>query len=78
MADTPAEVIAFLRDLASRAKPFAEKDMAALRAFAADELDIADMQPSGSGRRLRRTGSRMPTISHKPLLREDLADLLRQ
>lgn len=45
MADTPAEVIAFLRDLASRAKPFAEKDMAALRAFAADELDIADMQP---------------------------------
>ena len=45
MADTPAEVIAFLRDLASRAKPFAEKDLAALRAFAADELDIADMQP---------------------------------
>lgn len=45
MADTPANVIAFLRDLASRAKPFAEKDMKALRAFAAEELSIADMQP---------------------------------
>lgn len=45
MADTPANVIAFLRDLASRAKPFAEKDMKALRAFAAEELGIADMQP---------------------------------
>jgi oligopeptidase A len=34
MASSPAEVIAFLRDLARRARPFAEKDLAELREFA--------------------------------------------
>lgn len=34
MASSPAEVITFLRDLASRARPFAEKDLAELRDFA--------------------------------------------
>ncbi|MEG1454723.1 MAG: M3 family metallopeptidase, partial [Comamonas sp.] len=34
MAKSPAEVITFLRDLAHRARPFAEKDVADLRAFA--------------------------------------------
>lgn len=45
MAKTPAEVIAFLRDLARRARPYAEKDVADLRAFAAQELGLADPQP---------------------------------
>ena len=45
MADTPAQVLAFLRDMAKKAKPFAEKDMAELLAFARDELGIADFQP---------------------------------
>ena len=45
MADTPQEVIAFLRDLAARAKPYAQKDMDALRAFAAAELGIDDLKP---------------------------------
>lgn len=45
MADTPANVIAFLRDLASRAKPYAERDMAELKAFAADRLGIKDFAP---------------------------------
>ncbi len=45
MADTPAQVLAFLRELAAKAKPFAEKDMAELLAFARDELGIADFQP---------------------------------
>ncbi len=45
MADTPAQVLAFLRELAAKAKPFAEKDIAELRAFAKDELGIADFQP---------------------------------
>lgn len=45
MADTPKEVIAFLRDLASRAKPYAQKDMTALRAFAKETLGIGDLQP---------------------------------
>lgn len=45
MADTPANVIAFLRDLASRAKPYAERDMAELKAFAANRLGIKDFAP---------------------------------
>jgi len=45
MADTPEQVLAFLRDMAKKAKPFAERDMAELLAFAKDELGIADFQP---------------------------------
>jgi len=45
MADTPAQVLAFLRELAAKAKPFAERDVAELRAFARDELGIADFAP---------------------------------
>ncbi len=45
MADTPAQVLAFLRDMAAKAKPFAEKDIAELKTFARDELGLADFQP---------------------------------
>ncbi len=45
MAKSADEVLHFLRDLAARAKPFAEQEMAELRAFAATELGIADLQP---------------------------------
>ena len=45
MADSPAQVLAFLRELAAKAKPFAEKDIAELRAFARDELGMSDFQP---------------------------------
>ncbi len=45
MAKSPDEVITFLRDLAQRARPFAEKDVADLRAFAAEHLDLKDPQP---------------------------------
>jgi oligopeptidase A len=44
MAQSPAEVIRFLRDLAQRARPHAEKDLADMRAFAADQLGIAEPQ----------------------------------
>jgi oligopeptidase A len=44
MAHSPDQVLDFLRDLAHRARPFAEKDLAELRAFAAAELGLADMQ----------------------------------
>ena len=44
MADSPEQVITFLRDLAARARPYAEKDVADLRAFARSELGIADPQ----------------------------------
>ncbi|RFO98462.1 oligopeptidase A [Rhodoferax lacus] len=45
MAQSPEAVTTFLRDLAARAKPFAEKDLADLRAFARDHLGISDPQP---------------------------------
>ena len=44
MASSPSQVTDFLRDLARRARPFAEKDLAKLRAFATDELGMADLQ----------------------------------
>jgi oligopeptidase A len=44
MAESPERVIEFLEDLARRARPYAEKDLAELRAFAKDELGIPDMQ----------------------------------
>jgi len=44
MAGSPAEVMDFLRDLAARGRPRAEEEAAELRAFAADELGIADLQ----------------------------------
>ncbi|HCW95089.1 MAG TPA: oligopeptidase A, partial [Pseudomonas sp.] len=37
MAESPEQVLGFLRDLAVRSKPFAEKDLAELRAFAAEQ-----------------------------------------
>ena len=45
MAKSPDEVIAFLRDLARRARPFAEEDVKDLRAFAAENLSLKDPQP---------------------------------
>jgi oligopeptidase A len=45
MAQSPDEVIGFLRDLAQRARPYAEKDVADLRAFAASDLGLTDPQP---------------------------------
>jgi oligopeptidase A len=44
MAPNPEHVIEFLEDLARRARPFAEKDLAELREFAKTELGIEDMQ----------------------------------
>jgi oligopeptidase A len=45
MAKSPDEVVTFLRDLARRARPHALKDVADLRAFAAEELGNTDPQP---------------------------------
>jgi oligopeptidase A len=45
MAQSPERVLAFLRDLAARAKPAAEREFAELAAFAASELGIPDLQP---------------------------------
>lgn len=44
MANTPQQVMEFLRELARRARPHAERDLAELRAFAAGTLGLPDLQ----------------------------------
>ena len=44
MAESPQQVLDFLRDLAQRARPHAERDLAELRGFAAESLDLVDLQ----------------------------------
>ena len=44
MADSAAQVMEFLRDLGRRARPYAERDLAEVRAFARDELGLPDLQ----------------------------------
>lgn len=44
MAQSPKQVMDFLRDLARRARPHAEKDMAELREFARAECGLSDLQ----------------------------------
>lgn len=43
MADNPAQVLDFLTDLARRAKPQAERDLAELRAFAQSEFGVSSL-----------------------------------
>ena len=45
MAKSPDEVLAFLRDLARRSKPYAERDYAELTAFARDTLGLSELAP---------------------------------
>ena len=44
MAETPQQVVDFMRELAQRARPFAEKDLVELREFAKTKLNINDMR----------------------------------
>ncbi|MBL8444549.1 MAG: M3 family metallopeptidase, partial [Zoogloeaceae bacterium] len=45
MADSPEQVLDFLRELASKAKPFAEKDLAELAEFARSECGLEQLEP---------------------------------
>ncbi|CAB3680510.1 Oligopeptidase A [Paraburkholderia graminis C4D1M] len=45
MAESPEQVMTFLEDLATRARPHAEQDWKELREFAANELGLSDLQP---------------------------------
>ncbi len=45
MAGTPGRVLGFLRDLAAKARPVAQRELQELRGFAASELGIADLMP---------------------------------
>jgi oligopeptidase A len=44
MAESPAQVIAFLEDLAAKARPYAKRDWAELNEFAARELGLARVE----------------------------------
>jgi oligopeptidase A len=44
MADSPRQVIGFLRDLAAKARPYGERDVADMRSFAAEKLGLRDPQ----------------------------------
>ena len=44
MATTPREVLDFLEDLATRARPFAQRDVSELQAFAAAELGLDKLE----------------------------------
>ncbi len=44
MADSPAQVLAFLRDMAAKARPFAERDLAELRDYAQRELGLGQLE----------------------------------
>ena len=45
MAESPADVLAFLRELAVKSKPFAERDVAELREFAAVSQGLTLLEP---------------------------------
>ena len=45
MAQSTDEVLGFLRELATKAKPFAERDLAELKEFARSELGIDPLEP---------------------------------
>lgn len=45
MADTPQQVIGFLRDLNEKSRPFALRDIEELRSFAKESLGIANLEP---------------------------------
>ena len=49
MAESVLQVLGFLRDLAVKAKPFAEKDIAELREFGCRELGLETLEPWDMG-----------------------------
>lgn len=45
MADSPSQVLEFLNDLASKAKPQAEREYAELKAYAQESLGLGELKP---------------------------------
>lgn len=45
MADSTEEVLAFLRELAAKAKPYALREVEEVKKFAAENLSMSDLQP---------------------------------
>ena len=44
MANSPQQVVEFMRELAQRARPFAERDLAELHEFSRNELGLSELQ----------------------------------
>lgn len=45
MADNPSQVLDFLRQLAARARPYGERDLEELKAFAREKLGMEELEP---------------------------------
>ena len=74
MAASSAAVLDFLQQLVTRAKPFAEREMAALKQFAAEVLDIADLQSwdvAYASDKLRQQKFKFSDADLRPYLRQD-------
>ncbi|MDR2195004.1 MAG: M3 family metallopeptidase [Gallionellaceae bacterium] len=74
MASTPQQVMDFLRELARRARPFAERDLAELRAFAQEHLGLAELAAwdvSYASEHLRRQHYAFSEQEVKPYFPED-------
>jgi len=67
MAPSPDAVFAFLHDLAARAKPVAERELAELREFAAKELALADLEPWDVGYASEKLRERKYALSEEEL-----------
>ena len=63
MASTPQQVLNFLGELAAKARPYAERDLAELREFAATRLRVEKLEAwdvAYASEKLRVTGMRFP------------------
>ena len=67
MAPSPDAVLAFLRDLAARAKPVAARELAELAAFARDELGLDVLEPWDVGYAAERLRERKYALSEEEL-----------
>ncbi len=74
MAHTPEEVLAFLHDLASKAKPFARNDRAELEKFARENLGLDTLEAwdvSFAGEKLKQARYSVSAQEIKPYFTED-------
>ena len=67
MASSPTEVMEFLHDLAARAKPVAQQELATLRAFAHDELQLDNLEPWDVGYASEKLRQREYTLDEEQL-----------
>ncbi|HEY0180416.1 MAG TPA: M3 family metallopeptidase, partial [Dokdonella sp.] len=67
MAPSADKVLAFLHELVAKARPMAEQDLAELRAFAATELGLAELEPWDVGYASEKLRERKYALSEEEL-----------